>query len=145
MNLPVHFFSISAVSNIELSRIFVDSSLLHEVANNMALKEREGALIIKAVAREGSPGSEEPPQTKKCPPKGPLEWTKRSTRCIKRFTITSTMLHNTDIDLIQHREVLLSNQLGHIHVLNYTKEGPIFVRKEPIPAATALIMVNLVE
>ena len=37
-------------------------------------------LLDKAVVRWGSLGSEEPPQTKKGPPKGPVECTKRSSR-----------------------------------------------------------------
>ena len=40
--------------------------------------------VSKAVARGGSPGSEEPPQTKKSPLKGPLECTKRSTRMYEK-------------------------------------------------------------
>ena len=40
--------------------------------------------ISKALARGGSLGSEEPPQSEKGPPKGPLECTKRSTRLHKK-------------------------------------------------------------
>ena len=60
---------------------------------------------FKAVARTGSLGSKETPQTKKGPPKGPLE-------CKKRFTKGPLlMLHNyTDIDL---EDLPMANQLGH--------------------------------
>ena len=50
----------------------------------------------KAVARGGFLGSEEPPQTKKGPPKGPLECTKRSTITV---CLINDAAYYADIDL----------------------------------------------